>query len=301
MTREFGFKYLYTHIYKSLILPQKRIKSDSPKGEKMATITHQVNYTSMKCYSESNEWSASDEVYAIFVTADWQDSTKEPYLDVCRTKVYEDVDDGETKGGHNSSDNKRLWGDQDPTCWQQMRDFEKFFILVQAMEHDYSNPDGIVKLLQAVLPHLLKRLVLEGANRERILYCMTRQMKKIIDQAKNMDADVFSNEFCDDLQKAATIAFLGSATIPIILGLQAPLPPIAMLLSIYAYVEVLRYIDNSDDRIAYPKELISRNNFISLTSIPEGETTVEKRRTLWFAESGEGTKAFRFTLRGKTI
>ena len=266
-------------------------------------IVHQAYYTSMKCYRESDEpgtWtspcrvSKSDEVYAIFVTADWhgylEKRIDKPILNVFKTEV-QTIDAGETKGANSSSDDIQLWGHQRNDEWKQMHSFDKFFILVQAMEHDNSDPDGIVKLLQAVLPPLLKNMLdkVPPMPRDRIVNRMKRHMKKTIDQAANLDARVFNdNNFFLAMQGLAE----GHIE-------DQKFEPLGIYGSPYITRKAIQLIDDPDDRIASPKELISRRLFDLLQSIAAGKTRVVKRRTLQFRERGQGTKDFHFTLRGK--
>lgn len=247
-------------------------------------LTHRVRYTSMRCYRESDEWSFSDEVYAIFVSADWQCYPDKPlWLNVEKTRTYEDVDAGETKGAYDLSDNRRIWGDQGAIGWSPLTDHDKQLILVQAMEHDSSHPDGMVKALKSVMEARLKTLLMRNASRAQIVSAMKKQLRKTISQTRELKSNVFSDKFCDDLRDSALHWFLANP--------EDPFVPVSLFVLSFA----LSFITNADDFIGEPKPLVSVNDVAKM----QVQNLV--RKSLVFSSGDEGTKAFRFSLERKIV
>ena len=111
--------------------------------------TYNVQFNKLKCLEETDEW-GSDEPYFIFLIVDWHESRLKknygmPYVRVKRTKIFQDVDEGETR-----KQKKRLWGPVPGETWAEMKVLKQL-IIVQGVEHDHSNVSGICDWLDAFM------------------------------------------------------------------------------------------------------------------------------------------------------
>jgi len=135
-------------------------------------------YTSMEC-EEDQEY--NDEPYAIFWGLNWQD-TKKIKSFVRRTKVYQNIDDGERGGANRGYDDKVL---TKSGRWETLNR-KKHFIIVQAMEHDRGSPTYIVKALRYLLPSDITPLILKGKPEDEIVEHAKEFMTKRIDELRGV-------------------------------------------------------------------------------------------------------------------
>lgn len=98
---------------------------------------YRIAFMEMRCLDETNEPSASDEPYAVFLTVDLHRDRLEsgiPKSQLAWTQVFEDTDAGELKRQW-----VRIWGPQ------SIDDPDNIIILVGLVEHDHSDTSRLYR------------------------------------------------------------------------------------------------------------------------------------------------------------
>ena len=247
----------------------------------MSTVQYKPEYTSMECVRESNDWGFHDEVYAIFVGIDWTKSRTAPRWFVRRTKVYGNVDAGESKGANNISDNVNLtksgkYNDINP---------DEQIVLVQAMEHDKSSAWVIRRILYTVLERCLvdyksgqqycPLLAISGYNRAVMIENTRKIMSEVIKKARYVPGGIVSTSFLNNIKTAINIGNASSFS----QFLNAVIAGIKVTVDIFLGIPTLV---NPDDIVGTPQVL---------------NITGDRRKYLTFSNSGKYT--YKFTINKK--
>lgn len=167
---------------------------------------YHIRCASLKCYEESTEWSESDEAYALFVTAGWgPENGYVPWVKIRKmTPMEVDVERDWKWYGWYVTKPKEYSIDPKVDLWATGSSYDKMslskqLVLVQAMEHDESDVNGIVRATEKVLRARLQTLVAADASRKEIIRKMKKQMKETIGETRHLQSGVFSDKFINYL------------------------------------------------------------------------------------------------------
>lgn len=236
--------------------------------------TYYIKYTSMECFRESNEPSFDDEAYALFVSCDWKDyPNKAPRVKVGRTKVYTNVDAGEKKGTHDTSDDVRLWGIS--AGYEPIDNILKTLILVQAMEHDYGSAEGIRKSLEITMKSRLKKLLKKGVSRDTIRARMKQQMTATIDETKGLNLKTFTADFFNLLQR-----YMETGDVYYVIG--------------EYLVEKTISVSKADDRVGGVKQFVLYRSTLD-SALVHGKV----RKKITWDDWSDGKYQYKFSIFGK--